>query len=304
MESFNLQFLYCIMIIAIGYGLKRSNFIKEKDGEGLSRLLFNLTLPCLLIVTFNGITIQSSLFVLIIAGFVYGLIIASVGFLFFRKSPRKIKGMVRMMLPGLNIGLFAYPLVEVIFGHEGITYFAMFDVGNAFIIFGLSYFIASFYSEVEEVKLEAKTILVKMSKSVPLMTYLLVLILSIIGIRLPQPIIDVSEIISKANMPLSLLLLGIFLTFTFEKSNLKLMGHYLIVRYVVALVFGLACYLLLPFNEMVRVTIVLGVLLPASVSVLTYSVEFKYDKRFVGTLSNLTMVISFLLLWGAANFLL
>ena len=40
-----------------------------------------------------------------------------------------------MIVPGFNIGLFAYPLVEGIWGQEGIKYFGMFDMGNAFIVF-------------------------------------------------------------------------------------------------------------------------------------------------------------------------
>ncbi|MGM0876614.1 MAG: hypothetical protein ACQEWV_18100 [Bacillota bacterium] len=52
--------------------------------------------------------------------------------------------MVGTMVPSFNIGLFAYPLVGVILGKEGITYFSIFEVGNAFIVFGVSYLIGSF----------------------------------------------------------------------------------------------------------------------------------------------------------------
>ncbi|HWJ78810.1 MAG TPA: AEC family transporter, partial [Niallia sp.] len=147
MDSFNMQFLYCIFIISLGYILKRGNIIKEKDGEGLSRIIFNLTLPSIIIVTFSDITLESSLFLLIFIGFLYGVLIGFFGLFVFRKKQRNIKGMLGMMVPGLNIGLFAYPLVEAIFGKAGITYFGMLDVGNAFIVFGLSYLIGSFYSK-------------------------------------------------------------------------------------------------------------------------------------------------------------
>ncbi len=55
--------------------------------------------------------------------------------------------MLTMMIPGFNIGMFAYPLVEGIWGKEGLKYFGMFDVGNAFVIFVLCYMIGSYYSE-------------------------------------------------------------------------------------------------------------------------------------------------------------
>ncbi|MCV9885922.1 AEC family transporter [Metabacillus halosaccharovorans] len=300
MDSFNMQFLYCILIISLGYILKRGNIIKEKDGEGLSRIIFNLTLPSIIIVTFSDITLESSLFLLICIGFLYGVLIGFFGLFVFRKMQRNIKGMLGMMVPGLNIGLFAYPLVEAIFGKEGITYFGMLDVGNAFIVFGLSYLIGSFYSK-EDVKLDVKTVVTKMSKSIPLMTYIIVVIINLIGLTLPSVIVDVADIISGANMPLSLLLLGIYLNFSFEKSYVKLMLQYLGLRYGVGLLLGVLCFFVFPFDEMFKYTVLLGFLLPTSMSVLPYSVEFEYNQKFVGTLSNLTIIISFILLWVLAN---
>ncbi len=295
-----MQFLYCILIISLGYILKRGNIIKEKDGEGLSRIIFNLTLPSIIIVTFSDITLESSLFLLIFIGFLYGVLIGFFGLFVFRKKQRNVKGMLGMMVPGLNIGLFAYPLVEAIFGKEGITYFGMLDVGNAFIVFGLSYLIGSFYSK-EEVKLDFKTVVTKMSKSIPLMTYIIVVIINLIGLSLPSVIVDVADIISGANMPLSLLLLGIYLNFSFDKSYVKLMLQYLGLRYGVGLLLGVLCFFVFPFDEMFKYTVLLGFLLPTSMSVLPYSVEFEYNQKFVGTLSNLTIIISFILLWLLAN---
>lgn len=295
-----MQFLYCVLIISLGYILKRGNIIKEKDGEGLSRIIFNLTLPSIIIVTFSDITLESSLFLLILIGLLYGILIGFFGLFVFRKKQRNIKGMLGMMVPGLNIGLFAYPLVEAIFGKEGITYFGMLDVGNAFIVFGLSYLIGSFYSK-EDVKLDFKTVVTKMSKSIPLMTYILVVIINLLGLTLPSVIVDVADIISGANMPLSLLLLGIYLNFSFDKSYVKLMLQYLGLRYGVGLLLGVLCFFVFPFDEMFKYTVLLGFLLPTSMSVLPYSVEFEYNQKFVGTLSNLTIIISFILLWLLAN---
>lgn len=295
-----MQFLYCVLIISLGYLLKRGNIIKEKDGEGLSRIIFNLTLPSIIIVTFSDITLESSLFLLIFIGLLYGVLIGFLGLFVFRKKQRNIKGMLGMMVPGLNIGLFAYPLVEAIFGKEGITYFGMLDVGNAFIVFGLSYLIGSFYSK-EDVKLDFKTVVSKMSKSIPLMTYILVVIINLIGLSIPSVVVDVADIISGANMPLSLLLLGIYLNFSFDRSYVKLMLQYLGLRYGVGLLLGLICFFVLPFDDMFKYTVLLGFLLPTSMSVLPYSVEFEYNQKFVGTLSNLTIIISFILLWLLAN---
>lgn len=90
MGSFNLQFLYCVVIIALGYFLKTRGIIKEKDGEGLSRIIFNITLPTLIIVTFHDIKIETSLFLLILIGFLR-ICIGFFALFLFRKT-KKHKG--------------------------------------------------------------------------------------------------------------------------------------------------------------------------------------------------------------------
>lgn len=303
LSSFNEQFIFAIIIIALGYILKRFNIIKEKDGESLSRIIFNLTLPALIIVSFTDITIEPSLFLLIIIGCLYGVMMAFIGIFIFRKEDRPTRGMLTMLVSGFNIGLFAYPLVGGIWGKQGIQYFGMFDVGNAIVIFGVVYLIGSYYSS-EDTDLSLRIIVKKLSGSIPLMTYVVVCILAILDFKLPSLIIDVSEVISVANMPLSFLLLGIYLSFSLEKVYYKRIAKVLAIRYVLGLIIGIALFFVLPFNDMIKYTILLGLILPIPLSVLPYAVEFDYDRKFVGTVSNLTILISFVLLWAIANIFL
>lgn len=303
MANFNATFLHAVIIIALGYTLKRLNIIKEKDGEALSRVIFNLTLPALVIVSFHNMTFDSSLFLLILLGFLFGIFTSIIGLLIFRKEERKTKGMLTMLVSGFNIGLFAYPLVEGIWGKEGIQYFAMFDVGNAFITFGTIYLIGSFFAT-EQAELNFKSIVEKLTRSIPLMTYLVVCLLAIVNIQLPNIVINISGIIASANMPLSFLLLGIYLSFTLDKMYKKQMIKVLAIRYITGLLVGISLFFILPFNEMFKYTILLGFILPISVSVLPYSVEFNYDRKFVGTVSNISILISFVLLWIISNLLI
>lgn len=303
MSNFNEQFIFSIIIISLGYLLKRSNLIKESDGEAISRIVFNLTLPCLILISFNNIKIDFSLIFIMINGFVYGVFLAFLGYLVFKRESRKVKGMMMMIVPGFNIGLFAYPLVEGIWGQEGIKYFGMFDMGNAFIVFGLTYLIGSFYSS-DQNTFEIKQVFLKMSRSIPLLTYIIICTISIIGLQLPTVIVGVAGVISKANLPLSLILLGIFLDFSLDKSYFKKIIKYLTLRYVVGLSIGLLAFFFLPFDNMFRYTILLALILPMSLSALVYAVQFNYDKKLIGTVSNLTILISFVLLWGIGNLIL
>lgn len=300
MDNFNEQFLFSISIIALGYILKRFDIIREREGEGMTRIVLNVTLPCLIIVSFSDMVIQPSLLFLSLVAVIYGVFIALVGLFVFRGNQRQTKGMMTMVLPGFNIGLFAFPLVEGIWGTEGLKYFGMFDVGNSLVVFGVSYIIATYFAA-GDVKPDYRQVGKKISKSIPLLTYVGVMMLTLFNLRLPEYVLDVSGIISQANMPLSLLVLGIYLNFQFDKSNLKLVGKYLAYRYGIGLAVGLGFFWLLPMGEMVRYTLLVGLLLPITTTTLAYSVEFGYNTRLIGTLSNMTMIISFILLWIVAN---
>lgn len=300
----NQEFLFLLLLIVVGYVFKRLNLLKEKDGEAMGRIIFNITLPALIIVTFDTVKIEPSLLLLTVIVLIYGIISLCLAWLVFRKEEKELKGTLLMLAPGYNVGIFAFPLVQTIWGAEGLAYFGMFDAGNAFILFGIVYIIGSYYSK-EGLTLKPKIILKKFGTSIPLMTYFIVSILNYCHLHLPSAVIDFATILSKANMPLSFLLLGLYLNFKFEKLYIKPMIKFLLFRYGTGLLFGVILYFLLPFNEMFKYTILIGLLLPIGASILPFALEFKYSTtRFIGTLTNVTIIISMLILYLFANFIL
>src|SRR5690554_4994875 len=140
-------------------------------------------------------------------------------------------------------------------------------------------------------------------RSVPLMTYLIVFSLSVLNVQLPIIIIDAAEVISRANMPLSLIVLGMFIHIQMDKSKRQDLLQFLSARFGIGIVIGFACYYLLPFSEMVRLTLLIGAILPLPLAHLPYAVTFDYDRRFVGTASSFSLVISFVLIWLVAMFI-
>jgi malate permease and related proteins len=292
----NSQFILSMLIIVLGYVSKRINIIKETDGEGISRIIFNFTLPALVIATFSSIKVDGSLFLLPIINMLFCSAMILIALYLFRNESRVRRGMMCMTAAGFNIGLFAYPLVESLWGQEGLKYFGMFDMGNAVIVFGVCYFAASYFST-DEGTVDFKAMLKKITGSIPLITYVITLLINVSGLKYPGIIIDISKVLSRANMPLSLLLLGVYLSFSFEKSYWKGMGKVLGLRYGIGLTVGALLYFLLPFEPLFRYTALIGIVLPISMTVIPYSVQFNYDHKFVGTLNNFSIIISFILVW-------
>jgi len=301
LEGFQQQFIISVFIILLGYFFKRTKILKESDGQTIARIVFNITLPALVLVTFNQMEVTLPLVSLIFIAILFGLVAAAAGFFAFRSADTDLKGMAIMMMPGVNVGLFAFPLVEAIWGREGIQYFGMFDVGNAVIVFGLCFFIASYFANGSS-KFYLRETVSPLLRSIPFLTYMFVVALNIFDFHLPPFLLDTAEIISAANMPLSLLLLGLYLNFSFEKSWFPLIGKYLAVKYGTGLVLGFSLFWLFSDYPMLANTVLIGFILPTSTTAVVYAIRYRYNAKIAGTIVNITIILSFLLIWVLASF--
>ncbi|MCE4950622.1 malonate transporter [Staphylococcus hominis] len=292
------QFIIIILLIALGYLLKRINFIKSADSQVLSTLVLNVTLPSLVIVNLNSANLDLSFSILPIMMLIYGILAKVIMVALFRKYDNHVKGSVGMMAAALNIGLFAYPLVETIWPKNGMIYFGMADIGGAIIMFGVTYFVGSYYSEGSD-QFNFKFLGKKLISSVPLVTYIVMFILNMANIHLPKASIDFFTIISKANMPLSMILLGIMLSFRIEKQFLPIAVKYLIVHYGLGCIAGLLVHFFLPTSDdMIKTTLLITWLLPVGVAIIPYSIQFKYKTLpLVGMVTNISIVISIIIIY-------
>lgn len=300
--TINSQFFISLIIILIGYLIKRAGIIKESDGEGLGKIIINVTLPSLILVKISNIDLYPDLFFLVIVCIGYSVLIAFISSKIFRREDRSARGVLIMTTLGFNIGLFAYPLIEGIFGAEGLANIAMFDVGNAFIIFGLIYILGSIFSPVFDTtkKIDYKMIIKKVSRNIPLLSYIIALGLNIGFGGFSGIFYNMFDIIAKANNGLVLLLLGVYLNFNIDKENWNRIGKVLILRYGGGIIAGLICYFLLPFDQLFKSILMISFILPIGMSVIPFVVQFKFEDKLIkltAALTNMTIIISFGLMW-------
>lgn len=292
------QFVMIILLIALGYFLKRINYLKATDSQVLSTLVLNVTLPSLVIVNLNSADLNMSFSILPIMMIVYGIVAKIIVIWFFRKYSNQMRGSVGMMTGSMNIGLFAYPLVNAIWPEKGMVYFGMADIGGAMIMFGLTYFVGSYFSEGED-QFNFKFLGKKLIQSVPLVTYIVMFTLNMSNIHIWKPAIDFFSILSKANMPLSMILLGVMLSFSIDREYLPVTIKYLCLHYGLAIVAGTLVHFFLQVSDpMIKTTLLITWLLPVGVAIIPYSIQFKYKTLpFVGMVTNLTIIISIVILY-------
>ncbi len=313
MNKVNEQFLLSLTIIFLGYLLKRVKILKKEDAEGLSRLVLNVTLPCLILVTISDIELNPTLITLPFICFGYGLLSLILGFLIFPKGSGtdKERGIQIMGLLGFNIGLFAYPLIEGIFGVPGLQAIAMVDLGNAFVIFGLMFLIGIlFSSESGTIKAEnsqipsaekqpeyGKIIAKRFLTNLPLLAYIISISFAATHFEIPQFPKTIFSIIAASNRGLVLLMIGLTMNIEFDKKYWKPILKILITRYSLGIVLGVLLYFTLPFDSFFKGIIIISFVLPLGASIIPYSIMFQMNKEIAGFLVNITNIISFILLW-------
>lgn len=163
------------------------------------------------------------------------------------------------------------------------------------------YIIGSIFSQTEEnKKIEWKEIFRKVSKNIPLICYVVALIINVGFGGLDGFAFTLFDTIAQANKTLVLLVLGLYLDFNIKKENWKKISIVLLIRYGIGLVIGIILYFVLPFNEMFRTITLISLILPIGMAVIPFALEFEYEEELVkltGSLTNLTIVCSFILMW-------
>lgn len=294
MEQVNLAFITTLAFIFTGFLLKTGGIIKEQEGKILSRLLMHTTFPALMIVSTIRIDLNFQLFLIPLFAIGISAIMLTIAFFLFKKEKNSIRGVLTMGSGGWNVGLFGFPLIESIWGSKALLFAIMYDIGNTFLAFGVLYPIGNHFSEVPssgKLNMLKKVLLLP-----PVLGMIMGLTLNASNIPLPNILEDVLTTLAKANKPLVLLLLGIYLSFNLDKNQFKGILKVLFIRYGIGLLTILAIYILLPKSLMSSVLIAL-VILPVGMSVLLFSDELGFDAKIAGTLANLSLLLSFGLLW-------
>lgn len=280
-----------ISIILLGYFLKRIGFFKDEDFHILSRITIRITLPCAIIISFAGKQIDPALLSLTFLAIGCGLIYVAVGYLINRGKSRDQQAFEMLNLPGYNIGTFVIPFAQSFLGSMGVIAVSLFDTGNAVICLGGAYSLAAMVKNGN--KFSLKRILMTLGKSVPFITYVIMLLVNILNISVPEYILSVANIGSNANAFMAMLMIGV--GFKLEMGNREQIGtvvKLLSIRYALATVFALIFYFLLPFELEVRQALVILVFSPIGSAVPGFTGELKGDVGLSSALNSFAMVIS------------
>ena len=109
------------LIILMGYGLKKIGLLHQTDLPVFSKLVTKITLPAAIIHNFGQATMDVSMLVIVLIGFLCSGAYAVIGYGLFAKGTRDQKAFGLVNASGYNIGCFTMPFVQGFLGGLPVT---------------------------------------------------------------------------------------------------------------------------------------------------------------------------------------
>lgn len=277
-------------IILMGYFLKRIGFFKDEDFTVLSRITIRITLPCTIITSFAGKTIDPAMLSLTAIAIGCGVVYMSIGYLTNRRNGSERQAFEILNLTGYNIGTFVIPFAQSFLGSLGVIAVSLFDTGNAVICLGGAFSLASMVKDGGRFSL--KRIGKALATSVPFVCYVTMLLMNLLSLQVPQFVMSFAGIVGNANAFMAMLMIGVGFRLEKNSSQTKRILRMLAIRYGLATVFALIFYFCLPFALEVRQALVILAYSPIGSAVPGFTGEMKGDVGLSSALNSMTIVIS------------
>ena len=283
-----------VAIILLGYLLKKIGVFKDEDFSVLSKVVIRITLPAAIITSFAGKVIDPALLSVVLLGMGGGILYIIIAFLVNARSTKEQKAFEILNLPGYNIGNFTMPFVQSFLGPTGVIVTSLFDTGNAFVCLGGSFGVASMVKD--GTRFSVKRIVRALSRSVPFVTYILMMTLNLIHVSLPDPIIQFAQIIANANAFLAMFMIGVGFKLGGDRSQTGKIVRILTLRYSVAAVLALVFWFVLPFSAEIRMPLVILAFSPIGSAVPPFTAELKGDVGLSSAINSIAIIISIVII--------
>ena len=282
-----------VLLIVLGYALKRAGFFGREDYRLMSRIMINITLPCTIVRAFSGFSRDPQMFLIVGISFVCSMLPPILMYLATPVVDTRLRAYRMINIGGYNIGCFSLPLIEAFFGGTGVVAACMFDVGNAVMMTGGAYALTSTLLKTGgETRESARDILMKFLRSAPFDTYLIVFLLMALNVQLPEAVYTLAQPAANANAFIAMLMIGMMFEPAGDRTKLTEAARELAVRYAIAAVFALACYFLTPFSLIIRQTLVVLCFAPLSSLAPIYTDRCRSDTALASFTNSVSIAVS------------
>lgn len=288
-DIINQVVVLCIIMLLGLYGRKKE-YIKEQTIKSLTDILMNITLPCLILSSFN-VEFSRDLWENVKLIFMYSLIIhiflILISKLFFIKCDESKKKILRFVAIFSNFGFMGYPIVEGIYGKIGVFYASVF--GIPFNIILLTYGVILFNKEGKH-NFKMKDIVIQPG----ILFVLMGIFIFLFSIKLPDSINKTLNMVGAMTTPMSMMIVGASFAKTSVGSILKDFKLYYI-SFIRLLVVPFMIYLILKIikadDHLLKLCVILEAM-PAAAMTTVFAELYNSDRIFSAKCIFVTTVLS------------
>ena len=279
-----------ILMIILGYALKRIDVLKAEDAMALNKIVINIAMPSLIFLAMYKVdmSILSLIapipFICLSVGAICGLL----AYLFskLKNYPEKTRWSVVSTSALFNSGFLGYPIVLGVFGGDGFVRAVFYDMGSTilFIMFGVlfSVIFAGRYLE----------ILKRAVSFPPLWAIILGLLLNFLNVNIGLISSNTLTYLGGATIPLIMISLGLSLDFKGIKENINTALSVSAIKLFIAPLIAFIIVTILGIGGLEKQVTVIEAGMPSAMLSLVLAITYDLDIKIAAACIFLSTILS------------
>ncbi len=283
------QVMVLFIIMMVGFYAKKKKFLNITVDKGLSELLLNITLPFMIVTSFNikyEATMVSNAQKILIYSFLIHISLIFISKLLFFKFPTNKQQVFRFITIFCNVGFMGYPVLESIYGGVGVFYAAIFNIPFNILVWTVGVMLYTGEKDFKSMR--------KAAANPALIAVFIGIILFVFSIRLPLPIETSLKLVGSTTTPISMIIIGSMLAeMKFKDIFSDISIYYATV--VRLLIVPMIIYMVLKFFKVDELLLNICVILqamPAAVSTAIIAEKYGGDSLLASQCVFITTIVS------------
>ena len=286
-----------VLVIMLGYLLKRAGFFGKDDHRLMSKIMVNITLPCTIIQAFDGFERDTKMFIIVGIGFICAFMPILLMYLTTGRVEKRLRAYRMLNIGGYHIGCFSLPLVQAFFGNTGVVAACMFDTGNAIMMTGGAYAMTSTLLRTGgEERESVGDVLLKFVKSLPFDAYMMMILLAALGVKIPSVVFTLTRPAGQANAFVAMLMIGMMFEPAGDRALLRETARELVWRYLFAAASAALVFFCTPFELVVRQTLCIVCFAPLSSLAPIYTDRCHSDTALASFTNSVSIAVSLIVM--------
>ncbi|MBW3091839.1 AEC family transporter [Bifidobacterium sp. 82T10] len=314
-----------LLIILFGYALKRCGLFKPRDYRIMQVVVFDVTLPAAIVVSFAENPHSASLLWVTLFGFLAAFVPVPFVYWATRRRPVAERAFLMLNTSGYNIGNFCFPLLQAFYGSGAIVIGAMMDIGNAVMTTAGGNVMTTTLLRIDPsrplteqetdgpvgrlrppnaadrgraLRERLRTIALGFLKSGPFDMYMIMTLVVLFDLPIPGIVPSVLAPVADANPFCSMLMVGMLMELPATRDDVRDVAQVIGWRLPCGVLFALAAWFLLPLDPVTRQAVALMCFAPTAVFCTLFTDRVLGNARLAGFTLATTSIIAMFAMTG------